>query len=659
MHDNEIVRAEGADGPGNEGALCVKGRFGYKFVNKPERLKKPLKKVNGEFVEIEWDEAIKEIAEKLKETKDKFGGDAIAGLASARATNEDNYVFQKFIRKVLKTNNVDHCARLCHASTVAGLAPTLGSGAMTNSNKEFLDTKCFFVIGSNTTETHPVIATYIKRAVLFHGAKLIVADPRKIELTKYADVWVSQKSGSDVMLINGLMHIIIKEGWADEEFIKNRVEGYEELKAHLESFTPEIVSKETGISIEELYKIADMYANSGASAIFYSMGITQHINGTGNVMSLADLAMITGNIGKPATGVNPLRGQNNVQGACDLGALPNVYPGYQKVVLPEIKEKFEKMWNTKGLSDKVGLSVVEIMNAILDDKVKALYVMGENPMVSDPNLNHVEEALKKVPLLIVQDIFLTETAQLADYVLPALSFLEKDGTFTSSERRIQMLQPVIENKTEAKPDWEIVQMIANAMGEDGFNFNSSADIMEEIRAVSPIYAGVSYSRDILHTEGLQWPVKDMEHPGTPYLHKGEFSRGKGKLIPVEYVPPVETPDEEYPFVLSTGRILFHYHTGTMTRKVDGLNGFVKDAYVEISADDAEELGVSDGEKIVVETRRGKITTNALISEKVRKGFIFAPFHFAEAAANRLTLDVLDPIAKIPSLKVAACKVKKA
>ena len=655
VKDNKIVKVMGEDQIPNYGAACVKGRFGLDFVSRDDRLKTPLIKKNGKFEETSWDEALDYIAKKFMQIKNENGPDSLAGLSSARCTNEENFVFQKFMRAVIGTNNVDHCARLCHASTVAGLASTFGSGAMTNSIEELEYADVILVTGSNTTETHPVIATKIKRAVLFHGAKLIVVDPRKIDLVKHATVWMRQKNGTDVAWMNGMMNVIINEGLEDKEFIKSRTEDYEEFKKMVAKFTPEKVEGITGIPKEKIIEAARIYAKADAASIVYSMGITQHITGTDNVRSTSNLAMLTGNVGKESTGVNPLRGQNNVQGACDLGALPNVYPGYQKVTDPEVKAKFEKAWATT-LDDKVGLTVVEMTNAAADKKVKAMYLMGENPMVSDPNLNHVKEALESLDFLVVQDIFLTETAELADVVLPVTLFAEKEGNYTNTERRVLWLNKVLDAPGQARLDWNVTQEIARRMGYE-MNYTSIKDIIDEINTLTPQYAGITYER-IMNGERLQWPCPDTDHPGTKYLHKGKFARGKGKFFPVDFIAPAEWPDDEYPFMLSTGRILYHYHTGSMSRRAVALNQYVEGPYMEMNENDMKRMDIKDGEEVKVSSRRGQIATVALESGKVDVGSVFIPFHFAEAAANMLTNDALDPVAKIPEFKVAACKIEK-
>ena len=654
VSDNEIAKVRGADAVPNYGSTCVKGRFGHSYIDKEDRLTKPLIRRNGTFVEATWDEALDEVAGRLSKIKATHGPDAIAGLASATCTNEENYLFQKFMRVGIGTNNVDHCARLCHASTVAGLAAAFGSGAMTNSIEELEYADCILVTGSNTTETHPVIAGLIKRAVRYHDATLIVVDPRRIDLVKHATLWLRQKNGTDVAWINGLMNVILSEGLEDRAFIAERTENFDEFKKVVEQYFPEKAAEISGIPAEDLIEAAWIYAQAEAASIVYAMGITQHTTGTDNVLSLANLAMLTGNIGKPSSGVNPLRGQNNVQGACDLGALPNVYSGYQKVEDPVIREKFAKTWGVKTPS-KSGLTVVEMMYAATEGKLKAMVIMGENPMISDPNLNHVEQALKSLDFLVVQDIFLTETAQRADVVLPAASFAETQGTFTNTERRVLLVNKAIEPPGQARPDWEILCDLATRM-EYPMAYASPAKIMDEIASVTPIYGGIHHHR--LSPEGLQWPCPNDDHPGTKFLHRDTFSRGVGRFHPVDYVPAAELPDEEYPFVLSTGRILYHYHTGSMSRRAPALNAYVNEGYAEIHPNDVARLDLSDGETVRVRTRRGEIETKVMATQRVAEGSVFIPFHFAEGPANRLTNDALDPKAKIPELKVAACQIEK-
>ena len=654
VRNNRIIRVTGDPAAGiSGGMLCVKGRFGFDFVSHGERLTQPLVRRDGSLQPASWDEALDLVARRLKEIRGAHGPDAVAGLSSAKCTNEENYVFQKFMRACVGTNNVDHCARLCHASTVAGLARAFGSGAMTNSIADFDVADCVFVIGSNTTECHPIIGSAIKRAVVHRGMPLIVADPRKIELTDYAAVHLQQRSGTDVALINAMMHVILAEGLADEEFIAQRTEGLADLRKAVEPYTPRMAEAITSVPAADIARAARLYANASAASIVYSMGITQHTTGTDNVLSLANLAMLTGNVGKPGAGVNPLRGQNNVQGACDLGALPNVYPGYQKVDDEASRAKFEAAWHA-ALPPKAGLTVVEMINAAADGKLRALYIMGENPMISDPDVNHVEEALKVLDLLVVQDIFLTETAALADVVLPASAFAEKDGTFTNTERRVQRLYKAVDAPGAARLDWEIVCDVARRMGYE-MSYEDVSAIQDEIASLTPSYGGITYER--LSRGGLQWPCPSADHPGTPYLHKGTFARGLGKFHAVEFLPPRELPDADYPLVLSTGRILEHFHTGSMSRRADVLDKLVPLGALEIHPDDAEKLGVADGETVQVSSRRGRIEIAARVTPRVAAGSVFLAFHYREAPANRLTIAALDPVAKIPELKVCAVKVE--
>ncbi len=545
---------------------------------------------------------------------------------------------------------------------MAGLVTAFGSGAMTNSVPEFEDTTCFLITGSNTTEAHPLIATRVMRAQR-KGAKIIVVDPRRIQVARIADLHLQQRPGSDVAWLNGMMHVIIEEGLYDSDFVKERTEGFEELKAAVADYTPERVEQLSGIPAEDLKAAARLYANAERSAILYAMGITQHTTGVDNVVSCANLAMLTGNVGKPGTGVNPLRGQNNVQGACDLGGLPNVYSGYQAVTIDAVQAKFVEAWG-KAAPTRVGMTVTEMVDAALHGDVKALYVMAENPMISDPDLNHVRAALERCEFLVVQDIFPTETAQLADVILPGTSFVERAGTFTGTDRRIQMVRQAVEPLGDSRADWEIIADLAQRMAGPGngapyasWEYRSPAAIMDEIAALTPIYGGASFER--LEKEGfLQWPVPTPDHPGTPYLHKDRFSRGLGHFTPVAFKEPDEAPDEEYPFTLTTGRIMFHYHTGSLTRRSEKLDQEVPEGYVEISPEDADRLELGKSELVRVISRRGQLETKAWITRRVPPGTVFIPFHFAEAAANLLTNPALDPIAKIPEYKVAAVRVEK-
>lgn len=652
---NRIVRVTSEVGcVPNNGNLCVKGKFGMEFVSHKDRLTTPLIKRNGGFEKATWEEAVKLVAERLKRIKTEFGAGAIAGLSSAKCTNEDNYVFQKFIRAAIGTNNIDHCARLCHASTVAGLTRAFGSGAMTNSIDEIKHARCIFVIGSNTTEAHPVIGLYIKEAVVKNGANLIIADPREIELVRFAKIHLRQKPGTDVALINAMCNVIINENLLDKDFIEQRTEDFERLADVVAEYTPEKAAEITTVPAETIREAARSYAKASNASIIYSMGITQHTTGTDNVLSLANLAMLTGNVGKESCGVNPLRGQNNVQGACDIGALPNVYPGYQSVEEPAIKQKFESAWQ-RTLSSRPGLTVVEMIHAVEEDKIKALYMMGENPALSDPNLNRTRDALAKVDFLVSQDIFLTETGKYADVVFPSSCFAEKDGTFTNTERRVQRVRKAVKAPSGAKDDWQIICQVATAMGYQ-MQYDSAEKIMDEIASVTPIYGGISYER--IDSVGLQWPCPDKNHPGTKYLHKGTFKRGKGKFHGVRFREPAESPDEKFPFILSTGRQLYQFHTGTLTRKSRAIDQVSPTGYVELDRDDARRYGIADGDYVEVSTRRGRVVTRANVGSRVAKGWLFMPFHFSEGPANMLTNDALDPTAKIPELKVCAAAIKK-
>ena len=652
--DGRIVEVVAPRGQGvNKGLLCVKGRFGFDFVSHPDRLTQPLIR-RGKGRELEpatWDEALDLIAGRLGEIRGQSGPDAIGVLSSAKCTNEENYLLQRFARGVIGTNNVDHCARLCHSSTVTGLAKAFGSGAMTNSIDDLETSDCFLIIGSNTTECHPIIGSAIKRATS-RGAKLIVADPRCIELTEFADIHLRQKSGTDVALINAMMHVILAEGLEDKAFIAERTEGLAELAEAVQSYTPEMAEKITGAGAADIAAAARAYATAPAAAIVYSMGITQHTTGTDNVLSLANLAMLTGNIGRPGTGVNPLRGQNNVQGACDMGALPNVLPGYQAVSDAQVRAKFAAGWGGQ-LPEKPGLTVVEMINAAADGQLKCLYVMGENPMISDPDTNHVAEALRALDLLVVQDIFLTETAELADVVLPAAAAAEKDGTFTNTERRVQRIRQAVEPPGQARADWEIICRIAQRMG-CPVSYPSVAAIQDEIASLTPIYGGITYDR--LERRPLQWPCPTSEHPGTPILHSELFTRGKGKFHPAQFVPARELPDAEYPLLLSTGRLLEHFHTGSMSRRSEVLDDIVPCGAIEVHPEDAAKLGVADGKQVSVESRRGRIEIAARVTDRVSPGSVFLAFHFSEAPANRLTIAALDPVAKIPEFKVCAVRI---
>ena len=568
---------------------------------------------------------------------------------------------------------------------MAGLAASFGSGAMSNSMDDVAaQAKAFFIIGSNTTEQHPVFGTMLRRAVKFRGAKLVVADPRRIDITDFATLHLRQKPGSDIALVNGLMHIILEKGWEDKAFIEERCENFDEFKATIMNYPPEKVSEITGVPVEQLYEAAQIIAENKPTAVIWAMGITQHISGVRNVMDLANFQMLLGNMGKAGGGVNPLRGQNNVQGACDMGGLPNVFPAYQPVTSPEVIEKFAKAWGLEnnsefriqnsefGLSDKVGLTATEMVPGILEGKTHALYILGEDPVMSDPDTHHIRKALEAIDFLVLQEIFPSETSAYADVLLPGVTFAEKTGTFTNTERRVQLVRKAIPTQGDARDDWWITAEIAKRIlqfriqnsefriDSDApwakWDYKDSSAIMDEINALTPSYAGITHAR-LEKGERLQWPCLTLEHPGTPILHTKAFARGKGRFMPIDHVPPAEEPSVDYPFVLSTGRVLYHWHGGTMTRRAAGLMQVYGEALVELNPEDAARLGIN-GKKIVrVTSRRGFIEAQAWITDRVPPGMVYANFHFPEASANELTLAALDPVAKIPEYKVAAVKVE--
>ena len=539
---------------------------------------------------------------------------------------------------------------------MAGLAAAFGSGAMTNSIEDLEDADVILVTGSNTTENHPVLSSFIKRAFLRKTTKLLLVDPRKIKLAEFAHQWIQPNLGTDVAWINGLMHVIIKENLHDKDFVEKRTEGFEELKAVVEKFNPEYVEKITGIKASEIISAAKLFAQAKAGCIIYCMGITQHTTGTDNVKSLANLSMLCGNLGIRGGGVNPLRGQNNVQGACDMGGLPNVFTAYQPVTNKDARLKLEELWGVKDLSDKPGLTATQMVPLAHDKIVKALYIIGENPLVSDPDLNHAKKSFDNLDFLVVQDIFMTETAQAADVVFPSACFAEKDGTFSNTERRVQRIRKAVNPPGNAKTDWEILSGVAQKMGYN-MDYKCAEDIMDEIRITTPSYKGITYQR--IEKTGLHWPCPDENHPGTPILHTSQFPRGKGLFHAIDFIPPAEQTDDKYPLYLTTGRIIYHYHTGTMTRKVDGLNEQAPENFVEISSKDANQLDLKNNSMVKVASRRGTIEVRLKISEKAKQGTIFIPFHFAESAVNLLTNAALDPVSKIPEFKVCAVNLSAA
>ncbi|NOZ25904.1 MAG: formate dehydrogenase subunit alpha [Nitrospirae bacterium] len=640
--------------PVNRGSLCVKGWNAHEFVAHPDRLETPLIRDAGGFRRATWNEALTLIAERLEGIRAEHGPDSIGVLSSAKCTNEENFLMMKFARAVLGTNNIDHCARLCHSSTVGGLAAAFGSGAMTNSISEIADASLLFVIGSNTTEQHPMIAMHMLAAV-DRGATLIVADPRRTQIAEFAHIHLRHRSGTDVALLMGIMNVIVGEGLVDADFVRRRTENFDSFAEELKRFTPAAVEEITGVKANDIRRVARVYAMEKRSMLFYAMGITQHITGVDNVRACANLVMLSGHIGLPMSGINPLRGQNNVQGACDMGALPNVYSGYQKVADPRARRKFERAWR-KRLPAAPGLTIMEMMEAARAGRLRAMYVMGENPLLSDPDINHVREAIERMEFLVVQDIFPNETSELADVILPAASFAEKEGTFTNTERRVQLIRRAVAPVGEAMPDGDIICALAARMGYS-MSYRGAYEVMEEIALLTPSYGGILHHR-LSEGFGLQWPCPDSSHPGTPYLHRKKFAKGLGTFIQVDFLPPDEPPDDDFPFLLTTGRLYFHYHTGTMCRRTAVLEREEPECLVEINPADAERLGLKDRSVVRVTSRRGAIEPRVLVTSRVPEGTVFIPFHFIEAAANVLTNPAMDPGAKIPEYKVCAVRLEK-
>ncbi|WP_298442857.1 formate dehydrogenase subunit alpha [uncultured Ferrimonas sp.] len=655
---NQVVKVSGIEGsPVNEGMLCVKGRFGFDFVNSEQRLTQPLIRSNGVLQPASWDDAISLIAKKFTEIMRQRGNHTLAGLSSAKTTNEDNFLFQKFVRTVFGNNNVDHCARLCHATTVTGLEPALGSGSMTNDIPSIKESDLVVIIGSDTASSHPVIASHIRRATSNGSAKLVVVDPRKVDMAFHSDLYLQQRPGTDVMLLNAIAQIIIENGWQDQTFIEQRTEDYQALHDEVMrlEYRLENAAAVSGVPAQQISDLAKLIATSTKTAFYYAMGITQHSFGTNNVRAIANLQLLTGNVGKVGAGINPLRGQSNVQGACDMGALPNYLPGYQKLPSTDVVDRFEHHWGVR-IANEPGLKLTEMMHAITSGQLHGLYIMGENPVLSDPDQEHVLKGLKALDFLVVQDIFMTETAQLADVVLPAFSFAEKQGHFTNTERRVQRLRPAISAPGQARPDWSIIQGIANAMGA-GWDYRSEQQITAEINRVTPSYGGITWERT--ETESLQWPCPHNNHPGTAILHESTFIKmEKARFAAVPYRLSAELPNPDYPLTLTTGRQLAQFHTGTMTRKTAGMDELAK-PMVMISVFDAERMGIENSQMLKVSTRRGSLQVPAFVTKRMRPGVLFMPFHFAEAAANVLTNAALDPVAKIPEFKVCAVKVEAA
>ena len=658
------------DAAPNYGMLCVKGRFGTDYVKHPGRVKTPLIRTNRHegrsappvWREATWDEALDLVADELVRVVREYGGDAVASYASAKATNEDNYVFQKFIRALMGTNNIDHCARLCHAGSVTGLQLSIGSSAMSNSIAEMENLEAFIVTGSNTTETHPVISNFLKRAVRQNGAKLVVIDPRRIDMTNFATLWLRQNPGTDVAVFQAMAHTIVKEELYDPDFIAERTEGFNDYLESLESFTPEWAESVSGVPAESIREAARIYAGANRAAIYWGMGVSQSTHGTDNTLSLVNLALMCGHVGNAGTGLNPLRGQNNVQGCSDSGGLPNVYTAYQRVDDPDVRDLFQTTWGV-DLSPTPGLTATEMCDACYTEEIRAMFVLGENPMMSEPNQNHARAALEKLQFLVCQDIFINETGAMADVILPATSFAEKDGTFTNTDRRVQRCRAAVPPVGNSRPDWDILSDLGRRVEarlgikmSAGFDYGHPEEIWEEMRRVTPDFWGIDYAR-IEREGGVHWPCPSFDHPGTPFLFAEEFPRGRGKFWEVAYGTESEQPDAEYPYNLSTGRVLYHWSGSTMTGR-SRLEDVYPEAVCEISPFDAEALGLVTGDWVNVSSRRGTITLRVLVTGRSPQGTVFVPFHFAEAAANLLTLDRIDDRAKIPDYKNTAIKIEK-
>jgi len=645
------------------GMLCVKGRFGYTFVHHEDRITSPLIRRNGVLVEATWEEALDHVAEKLTE----YRGDSFGTLCSAKATNEDGYVQQKFARVVMKSNHIDHCTRLCHSPSVEAMLESLGSGATSNSYIDYEEAGCLVIIGSDANSNHPVAASRMRRAVIEHGAKLIVINPRRIDMCDFADLWLRPRPGTDVALLNGIANVILSEGLEDISFIKDRTEGFDDWKKVVEKYDPEYVETVTGVSKTDIIAAARMYASPpfSGSCLIWGMGITQHTMGTANAHGLLNLSFVSGQLGKPGSGISPLRGQNNVQGCGDAGCIPNAFPGYQPISEDTV-EKFSAAWGGVNLPAESGLVVTDMVPAIDEGRIKAMYVTGENPLLSEPDLAHAEKSFRSLEFLVVQDIFLHETAQIADVVLPACSFAEKDGSFTNSERRVQRVRKVLEPVGNSKADWaifcELAEKISSITGEDfgsEFSYAHPSEIWDEFASLTPLVAGINYQR--LENGGIQWPCPTDDHPGTRYLYEKDFPRGdRAKFVAFEQGKPAdELPTKRFPLILNTGRILYHWHGGTITRRAHGLLARASVLQVAINPDDCDSYGLTSGDKVRIKSRRGQMEAEVLVSEKMNSGEIFVPFvKLQEQAANFLTNAALDPDSRIPEYKVCAVRMEK-
>jgi formate dehydrogenase major subunit len=673
VKDDKILYIDGRNGPANENRLCVKGRFGFDYIHHPDRLRKPLLRRDGVgksadiqirrdeidkyFREVSWEEAMAYAAAGLERVKRRDGGQAIAGFGSAKGSNEEAYLFQKLIRQGFGTNNVDHCTRLCHASSVAALMEGVNSGAVTAPFTAAKDSDCIIVIGARPAENHPVAATFLKNAAR-RGAKLIVMDPRGQSqgLARYASHTLQFKSGRDVALLNAMLNVIIAEGMVDIQYVQAHTEGFDSLKAKVEAFTPEKMEPVCGIPAASIREVARLYARSERSIIFWGMGISQHTHGTDNARCLIALALVTGQVGRPGTGLHPLRGQNNVQGASDAGLIPMVYPDYKSVEDPLVRDAYEALWGT-ALDPKKGLTVVEIMHAIKDGSIKGMYILGENPAMSDPDVQHAREALAKLEHLVVQDLFLTETSWHADVVLPASAHAEKWGTFTNTNRQVQIGRPVLNPPGDARQDWLLIQDLAQRVGLD-WNYRDISEVYTEMAAVMPSLKNISWER-LLREDAVTYPCDAPDKPGNEIIFTSSFptKSGRAKIVPADLLPPDELPDADYPLVLTTGRLLEHWHTGSMTRRASNLDALEPEAIAGLNPRDMEHLGVPPGGLVRVSTRRGTIVLKARADRDVAEGMVFLPFCFAEAAANLLTNPQLDPMGKIPEFKFCAAKVE--
>ena len=671
IKDDKILSVEGRDGPSNASRLCVKGRFGFDYVHNPKRLTKPMiRKADAPkspalidpddmwtfFREATWDEALDLAGGKLRAIRDEHGSSSLAGFGSAKGSNEEAYLFQKLVRTGFGTNNVDHCTRLCHASSVAALLEDVGSGAVSNQVEDVALADVAVIIGANPTVNHPVAATFMKNAAKA-GTKLIFINPHRSDLARHATYFLQFRGDTDVALLNAFMHVIIEEGLANEAFIRERTENYEALKKNVADYAPESVAPITGIDAQIIREVARLYAKANAAIIFWGMGISQHVHGTDNARCLISLALLTGQIGRPGTGLHPLRGQNNVQGASDVGLIPMMFPDYQRVDNADARHKFEALWNTK-LDSKTGLTVTEITNGAYRGEIRGMYIMGENPAMSDPNVEHAREAFARLEHLVVQDIFFTETASYADVVLPASAFPEKDGTFTNTDRRVQLGRKALDPPGDARQDLWIIQEIARRVGLD-WNYDGPAEVFEEIRQATPSMAGITWER-LEREDSCTYPLEHEGDPGEPVIFIEDFPRpgGRGLFMPAAFTHADELPDSEYPFVFTTGRQLEHWHTGSMTRRASVLDALEPDAVILAHPDDLAKLGVEPGTPLTLESRRGTLTGYARADRGVQRGSLFMPFVYNEAAANMLTNDAIDPFGKIPEFKFCAVRARK-